>query len=286
MIFLVQRNGQLGNRLAYIKAFLAVAIEYRITIANFTFDEYARYFKGTYSNWAFCYPGTQRGWRFPRIVGRLIRVLLAVMEPLVKNDRRIFGLSAAEIADDGHFKFLDGQLAMSAQKRNLVFYQGWPIVPADVMSRHADQIREYFSLVDHYANAVRTHLEVARRGCDLLIGIHIRQGDYRHWNSGSFYYASEQYAVLMQHIVQKHAGKKVRFVVCSNVEQDWDIFEEFSMVRGTGETVEDMYILAGCDEIYGPQSSYSGWAAYYGQKPLYWITNPETFDVIVRMEDM
>ena len=276
----MHRYGQLGNRLAYLKAFLAIAMEYRLSIANFTFDEYARYFKGTCADWAFGFPASPKGRRLPRFAGRLLRVLLAGMEPVIRSHGRCLGLSAAETAENGCFMFTDGRLAAAARRRNLVFYKGWPVVPPEIMAKHADQIREYFALSGDFARTVATYLAAARQGCDLLVGIHVRQGDYQHWNGGRFYYSTPQYAVLMQHIVRKHAGRQVRFVVCSNVVQDWSVFAALPLVRGTGEAVVDLYVLSGCDEIYGPQSSYSAWAAYYGQKPLYWVMNPETFELV------
>jgi len=37
----------------------------------------------------------------------------------------------------------------------------------------------------------------------------------------------------------------------------------------------DLYALAKCDYILGPLSSYSQWASFYGNKPLYQLTGSQ-----------
>ncbi|MCW3058345.1 MAG: hypothetical protein JWQ02_166, partial [Capsulimonas sp.] len=36
-----------------------------------------------------------------------------------------------------------------------------------------------------------------------------------------------------------------------------------------------MYSLSECDYILGPPSTFTAWASFYGQKPLYKILEPE-----------
>ncbi|HAX17707.1 MAG TPA: hypothetical protein DCY00_03825 [Actinobacteria bacterium] len=40
--------------------------------------------------------------------------------------------------------------------------------------------------------------------------------------------------------------------------------------------IEDLYSLALCDYIFGPPSTFSMWASFYGEVPLRFITNPDT----------
>lgn len=37
---------------------------------------------------------------------------------------------------------------------------------------------------------------------------------------------------------------------------------------GLGHFIEDMYTLAECDYIFGPPSTYTMWASFYGKRPL------------------
>ena len=64
-------------------------------------------------------------------------------------------------------------------------------------------------------------------------------------------------------------GKKVGFIVCSNVAQS--IMDPLLPVvyPGPGQPVEDLYALAACDYIIGPPSTFSRWASFYGKTPLW-----------------
>lgn len=44
--------------------------------------------------------------------------------------------------------------------------------------------------------------------------------------------------------------------------------------------IEDMYSLAECDYIIGPPSTYTMWASFYGEVPLYMVDNPSLKPVL------
>jgi hypothetical protein len=64
-------------------------------------------------------------------------------------------------------------------------------------------------------------------------------------------------------------NRKVGFLVCSNEKHEPQKFSGLRVFLGTGQPIEDMYGLAGCDYIMGPPSTYSMWASFYGEVPLY-----------------
>lgn len=63
--------------------------------------------------------------------------------------------------------------------------------------------------------------------------------------------------------------EKIRWLICSNEFIDLGYFSGFDTIKGNGQIVEDMYAFAACDYIVGPPSTYTGWASFYGKKPLY-----------------
>jgi hypothetical protein len=38
--------------------------------------------------------------------------------------------------------------------------------------------------------------------------------------------------------------------------------------------VEDLYAFAGCDLLVGPPSTFTAWAAFYGEVPLLHVEDP------------
>ena len=45
-------------------------------------------------------------------------------------------------------------------------------------------------------------------------------------------------------------------------------FNQFEVYTETGHLIEDLYCLAKCDYLMGPNSTYTSWASIYGNVPL------------------
>lgn len=273
MILLTKKYGQMGNRLAYLRVFLAFALEHDVTIINLGFDEYGHYFNGT--NARLVTPHRTLA-IFTRCLLKLIRRLL---EPLFEL------VTVITPNTNDLIELRDDKIIHLCCSTVVVIDDGWPVIDLHVLRKHDQQVRNYFTPVNKKAEKIHQFLIEARKGCDILIGIHIRQGDYRVWENGRHYFPSVKYADIMRRLVEIHANQRVRFMVATNEEQNWDIFSAYDYRRAPGGALEDMYALAGCDEIYGPQSSYSAWASFYGKVPLCWIDTPDCFDRASKIMD-
>ncbi|GFE58471.1 alpha-1,2-fucosyltransferase [Geobacter sp. AOG1] len=273
MIILGQTYGQLGNRLAYLRTYLSFALEYKVKILNLAFDEYGKYFV--------CSNG--RMITLPLVMSVVFRKILLFLVRFGICNKNSSWLSVMEPDNTGIIDLKDSNTIHACAHNNVLTYNGWPVTDFMILKKHDDQIKNFFTPVDTILNKVRLFLEQARCACDVLVGIHIRQGDYREWDDGRHFFHTHEYVSIMSRLLDMHKGRRVRFVISSNEEQDWDLFAGFDYRKAPGSAVEDLYILAGCDEIYGPQSSFSGWASYFGSVPLCWIRTPEDFDRAVKV---
>ena len=116
---------------------------------------------------------------------------------------------------------------------------------------------------------------VRRNSSEVVIGLHIRRGDYKNFLGGKYYYTLEQYGRVMHKVEGYFEKEKIRWLICSNEFIDLGYFSGFDTIKGNGQIVEDMYAFAACDYIVGPPSTYTGWASFYGKKPLYHIEDIE-----------
>ena len=73
----------------------------------------------------------------------------------------------------------------------------------------------------------------------------------------------------MDEMKGRFPGKKVSFLVCSDEPRSLEEFPGLSVGFGPGSPLGDMYALAKCDYIIGAISSFSQWASFYGNKPLF-----------------
>lgn len=106
---------------------------------------------------------------------------------------------------------------------------------------------------------------------DIVVGVHIRRGDYATWNDGRFFYSLEQYHAFMLRVKECYSDRRVAFFISSNEAFDTAIFTGCDCYRFSGEpspAVLDLYTLSVCDRIIGPFSTFSRWASFIGEVPL------------------
>lgn len=117
-----------------------------------------------------------------------------------------------------------------------------------------------------------------RKKADLVIGVHIRHGDYKTFFDGRYYYTLEEFHQFMLRIQSIYKGQRVAFFISSNEAFSTDIFEDcqcYRFEKGPSGDILDLYTLSLCDRILGPWSTYSRWASFIGEVPLCFIENKD-----------
>lgn len=295
MVIIGSKSGQLGNRLFAFSHFIANAIEFGYEVWNPSFYDYAGYFENTHYDF-FC--------RFPSRrtrLGHTPHLQAAMYDSIFKSAvlYHRFGLGNQWLRVLNIWKSHDWKARSyeQAQVRNydlsseeflrlrkscrVLVAQGWLYRDEDNLRRHAAQLRDFFVPIEPHASNVARLIEQARRDGDVLVGVHIRQGDYAQWSGGKYLYSTQQYVELLKCMTELWRGKRIRFLICSNVRQDATLFRELNCVWGTNHLVEDMYALAQCDYLIGPPSTFTMWASFYGTVPLFKV---ETIDTPLNLQ--
>ena len=133
------------------------------------------------------------------------------------------------------------------------------------------ELKRIFRPKDEIMNKAESLIGEMRQKSDLVVGVHIRRGDYATWNDGRFFYELEEYHQFMLRIKQLYKDKQVSFFISSNEAFSLDIFKDCECQRFEKEpsgAIRDLYTLSLCDRIIGPFSSYSRWASFIGEVPL------------------
>ncbi|MBD2440641.1 alpha-1,2-fucosyltransferase [Nostoc sp. FACHB-110] len=271
MLVISAKSGQLGNRLLLFANFLAFAIEYNCQVLNPAFEEYADFFSSTAKD-LFC--------RFPA-------TYLTI--PANKRLRKYYYKFNRYLAESGRFNTINIQreqpfnwsnspdLINELKTHHLNFFQGWLfrdgwfINDMTNLSKHKLAIREYFRPLKVHQVNVSHLISKIRQTTDVIIGVHIRQGDYLQHQNGKYFYNTQAYIKVMASILELFPAQQVTFLICSNQQQEKSDFQHLPCVFANNHIIEDMYSLAECDYIIGPPSSYSMWASFYGERPLYMI---------------
>ena len=133
------------------------------------------------------------------------------------------------------------------------------------------QLKQLFRPKDGIMQKAEDMVSNLKKECDLVVGVHIRRGDYATWHQGRFFYDLDDYHQFMKRIQKVFKGKQIVFFICSNEDFSLDIFTDCKCRRFGKEpsgAILDLYTLSLCDYITGPFSSYSRWASFIGEKPL------------------
>jgi len=156
-------------------------------------------------------------------------------------------------------------------QKKVLLVKGWLFRDNANLIKHADKIRDYFTPIAAHRSPVNSLICTARQSCQVLIGIHIRQGDYADFMGGKYFYTVAQYIQMMEKVEVLFPNQQVAFLICSNVQQNPEDFSSFNVTFATHHLVEDLYSLAQCDYLMGTVSTYTLWASFYGKVQLYMI---------------
>jgi len=156
---------------------------------------------------------------------------------------------------------------------------GWLIRSWRLVKQEQFYIRANCKPNETFRNLAESHISAFKEKHDLVVGIQIRQTDYRHWRDGKYFYPTASYVAWMKEIAAGFGDKIVGFLITSDEVQDENLFEGLSYIFSSGAAnlqghfMLSVLELSLCDLIVGPNSTFSAWASFYGQKPLYWISD-------------
>ena len=161
----------------------------------------------------------------------------------------------------------------------LGFTKGWSTrTDTRYLKQTLPELKKIFCPKDEIMLKAEGLISEMRQTADIIVGVHIRRGDYATWNDGRFFYELEDYHQFMLRIKQLYKNRRVSFFISSNEAFPLDIFVECNCRRFGNEpsgAILDLYTLSVCDLIIGPFSSYSRWASFIGEVPLCFLESKD-----------
>lgn len=280
MVIIGKRSGQMGNRLFVFAHIIANAIEYGYEVRNPSFYSYSQYFMGTRNNFFCRYPAKKSRVNSSILQGLYYRFINKVVLPLSRYSWFCGFLNVTyldispETYPEACYDMTNPDYIRLAKSNNLLIIKdAWLFRDFTNIKRHAEQVRTFFTPIEKHSSAVSDLIAKARSDCELLVGVHIRQGDYKRWQGGKYYFSTSEYAAVMDRFVATMPDKRIRFLICSNTKQDEQLFRDLDHVMGSNHPLEDMYAFAQCDFLIGPPSTYTAWASFFGSVPLFTLNN-------------
>jgi hypothetical protein len=293
-VIYVYGGGRLGNQLLNFAHLVAWSADSGnvITVYHVPFWPYASFFAGTSDN---------RLCRYPRPSGRTPSIVKVLAHGVAAFGARVLQLDplgsghgiTKPLADMAtklgtptimapypqQIDLVDVQLREAVYGHSVTLFAGWGFRNWELLVKHQATVRTFFRPMMRYTQIAERFIASLRQQCDILIGVLIRQTDYRQWREGKYFFPTEIYACWMKDIQSWYPAKRVGFVISSDEIQDLSLFSDLNiwLTTGTkpmnGHYFESIVELSMCDLIVSPPSTFSIWAAFAGERPLLPLVN-------------
>lgn len=253
MILYPNQGAGLCNRLHAAANLIAFAEATGQTVAFLSLRKYAPYFEGLPERGPFIYRPSHprpRRWRIPvgwLRSGRFRQPRLSYRDPEVQR-----------IVDRTAWLLLTG----------------WRFRDDQSLKEHGELVRRIFTPQPLHQLAIDRCTGALRGQCASVVGVHIRRTDYATFQEGRFWYEDAVYRRWMN-ALQAVLPNPVGFLIASDAPVDLTAFDGLTVRQAPGHELQDLYALAACDYLIGPPSTYTSWASFYGQVPLWHGTSAD-----------
>lgn len=155
---------------------------------------------------------------------------------------------------------------------SLIVLDGWGFRCTRGFARWRTEIAAAYSPLPTRQSKVLQLITPLRHGSNskrkIVVGLHIRRGDYQEWQGGHYFFSWEQYERVARAIVNQYGIDNISLLVCSNEALPERFLNDISYASSREDAVVDMYALGACDLIVGPPSTFTGWPAVILGTPL------------------
>ncbi|HEX8523532.1 MAG TPA: hypothetical protein VF669_14860 [Tepidisphaeraceae bacterium] len=276
--------GNFGNQLLVFGHLIALAEEHtEFRLLNYSFWRYADHCRGTEHNPLCRYPFREGDPHSKlEVAPRMLARIKKVSPNLVVRGTRQYAPRALQAVWPGRKVqwYRDEPLAIgdeaflsTVRGRRMVLMSGWMLRDWALFEKHEEAMRSFFAPPEKHQRVADEYMKDLRQRYDPLIGLVMRQGDYRVWREGEFYIESARYRTFAEQLRERF-GPKTGFVVACDEKQDQNLYAGLNahwctgVKAGSGHYLETFAELAKCDAVVSVPSTFSAWAAFMGRASL------------------
>lgn len=178
-----------------------------------------------------------------------------------------FCLPPSHSEDQNQFKKVE---EIEASSFETFYFTGGLFRNPDGMRKYHSDIQKYFRPQESIMSSVENFSASLRTKYSHIVGVHMRQKDYRTFYNGKYYFTPNEVAATLEDYLKKNKKSRTEtlFIICSDGDVDLLIFKDLQVTKGLGGIVEDLFTLSMTDLVIGSQSTYGMFGAYYGNIPI------------------
>lgn len=167
------------------------------------------------------------------------------------------------------------ELKALVRERRVVQLAGYYLAAPKSLTKHRDEVVKALRFDPDILREAASIRAATFKKDSLNVAMHMRRGDYREFLGGMLCYSDEAYQSVAD-LVQAASDRPVRFHLFSDESISEGRFSRHDVMAHRGNLPElDLAIMASCDAIVGPSSSFSQWASFIGNVPIH-VLEPDT----------
>lgn len=267
MVIVTRKYGQLGNRLFPFAHLISHASIHGYSVYNLAFLDYSQRFEKTRNKLLLSYPESSATGNegFRRAIYYFTRIIVSTLMAINFTESRFHKIYHSK-SEQTH---MGDDFAKEAASKVVIIENQYYMRSQDNLFSNRCSAVEFLRPVQSDILETKKHILRHNPNDNILVGVHFRGGDYRTWMDGIYFIEPSEYIKSMLAIQELNTQKPVTFMVCSNEEVSHNFQEEVDVFTAPTDPIQGMISLSLCDYILCGFSTYSLWASYYGNVPLY-----------------
>jgi len=172
-------------------------------------------------------------------------------------------------------------------KYKKIYLNGWLFRNPIGIKKFRTDIKEYFKPKNNIIKTVNNFISPLRNQFKHIVGVHIRQTDYKTYEKGRYLIQQEEVKEILEDYLKffNKENNEVLFIICSDGPINELIFAGLNIKSGLGKMMEDLFTLSSTDIIIGSNSTYGAFAAYYGNIPIAVFKKPTIDWIKINIKD-
>lgn len=272
LVILKHGGGELANQLWNYVSIYAFGLEVGASVRNPSFFEYHSFFRFL----------SRESW-ITRLTSLFFRAPRRRSSLLVRNARWKHAVRAKIVATLNRSRVISSENS-DAKKFDLpptaalperfascdkLYFEGWLFRNSAGLKKHGATLREAFAPVDAIGARVDEIILPLRKKYEKIVGIHIRQADYKEFKDGKYLISQERVREIVSEYAKENIldAHKTAFVITSDGPVDQSLYKNLNVHISKENAVVDLFLLSRCDVILGSDSTFGGFASWYGDIP-------------------
>lgn len=278
-VFIIRASGnELANQLWNYASVYAYTIDRGYTLDNPSFFEYGEYFETPATNFIFRFffflpfkNYTKRKTAFRRKVWRKFYLWYTNIIIMLHRDDLI---SCANAENQPYYlpptKDTTDRLKKLEQGSGNVYLDGWLFRNPTGIEKYRLEVKEFFRPSRKIEEVSSRKIKELREIYETIVGVHIRQGDYKTWRGGQYFIEQKRVREIIEEYLKNSQVSKDKtcFLITSDGPINEEYFSGLNISVSKNNAVIDLFLLASADIVMGSNSTFGAFASYYGNIPF------------------